>query len=198
MFLLTHPSEARIARFLAAARAGSFSYSQVGLTKDGAAPPGFDRDHNRFRIGSGAQIYQRAIRAVRSWQMFAIPGAQLCWPTAPIEPGTSVAVAFHHYGVFWSLNAARIVYTIAQAPEEDGDVHRFGFAYGTLADHAECGEERFLVEWNRADNSVYYDLFAFSHPRHPLARLAKPLARRMQRNFVRESQQAMLRAVSQL
>ena len=65
--------------------------------------------------------------------MFAQPGAQLCWPSAPIEPAITVAVAFHHFGLFWSLNAARIVYTIA----EEGDVNRLGFAYGTLADHDE-------------------------------------------------------------
>jgi uncharacterized protein (UPF0548 family) len=190
VFLLTHPSEARIARFLQAARAGSFSYSQVGMTKEGAAPAGFDCDHNRFRLGSGASVYERAIRAVRRWQMFAIPGAQLCWPSATIEAGTTVAIAFHHFA-FWSLNAARIVYTL----DEQGEVHRFGFAYGTLADHAECGEERFLVEWDRSDDSVYYDLFAFSHPQHPLVTMTKPLARRLQKNFVRQSQQAMLRAV---
>jgi uncharacterized protein (UPF0548 family) len=28
-------------------------------------------------------------------------------------------------------------------------MRRFGFAYGTLAQHAESGEERFTVEWNR-------------------------------------------------
>ena len=192
VFLLSQPSEARITRFLQAARAGSFSYSQVGMTKESAAPAGFDCDHNRFLLGSGAPVFERAIRAVRSWQMFAQPRIQLCWPTAPIEPEANVAVAFHHYGVFWSLNAARIVYTI----DDHSDVHRIGFAYGTLADHAECGEERFLVEWNRADDGVYYDLFAFSRPRHPLARIAKPLVRRMQKRFVHESQQAMLRAVS--
>ena len=46
---------------------------------------------------------------------------------------------------------------------------RFGFGYGTLPGHAERGEERFSVEWNREDGCVYYDVFAFSHPKHPLA-----------------------------
>ena len=124
-----------------------------------------------------------------------MPNAQLCWPTAPIVAGTTVAIAFHHFG-FWSINGARIVYTIEGADELE-DIQRFGFAYGTLHDHAECGEERFTVEWHHESDAVYYDLFAFSHPAHPLARMAKPLARRLQKNFVRESQQAMVSAASQ-
>ena len=75
----------------------------------------------------------------------------------------------------WSLNACRIVYV---TDEEGADGRRFGFAYGTLADHMEAGEERFMVEWRREDGSVWYDLLAFSIPRHPLARLAAPLSRR--------------------
>ena len=39
----------------------------------------------------------------------------------------------------WVLNACRIVYVI----EEDGPLRRFAFAYGTLPEHAESGEERF-------------------------------------------------------
>ena len=71
-----------------------------------------------------------------------------------------------HFG-FWSLNACRIVYTI----DEEGPVVRFGFAYGTLPDHAEQGEERFSVEWHHEDGTVWYDILAFSRPNHPLASL---------------------------
>jgi len=41
-----------------------------------------------------------------------------------------------------------------------------------------------------------YDLFAFSRPRHPLARLGGPLySRALQRRFARDSLRAMARAV---
>jgi len=89
------------------------------------------------------------------------------------------------------LNASRIVYTI----DGGDDVRRFGFAYGTLADHVESGEERFSVEWRRQDGSVWYDLLAFSRPRHPLAKLGTPVGRALQRRFARDSLQAMARAV---
>jgi uncharacterized protein (UPF0548 family) len=91
-------------------------------------------------------------------------GARL--PDAPSEVGTTAAVVGRHHGSF-SLNACRVVYLI---DEDDGNLRRRGFAYGTLPEHAERGEERFTGEWRREDGSVRYDLYAFSRPNHPLAR----------------------------
>jgi len=71
---------------------------------------------------------------------------------------------------------------------------RFGFAYGTLPDHAESGEERFLVE-RTADGVVWYDIRVFSRPNQFLARLVAPLARHLQDQFRRDSSAAMVRAV---
>jgi uncharacterized protein (UPF0548 family) len=79
---------------------------------------------------------------------------------------------------------------------EDGPVRRFGLAWGTLPDHAASGEERFLLEWDRDERGVWYDILAFSRPRHPLARLGYPWVRRIQRHFGRESAAAMRRAVA--
>ena len=191
MFLLSRPSDADIRGFLAGQHAARFSYAEVGFTRNAAAPAGFNVDHNRVLLGHGQQAFAQATAAIRRWQMFAVARVELCWPTAPIATGAEVAVLARHFG-FWSLNAARVVYTV----NESGEVQRFGFAYGTLRDHAESGEERFLVEWDRRDDSVSYDLFAFSRPQNPLARIAKPLARRLQREFARESKAAMLRAMS--
>jgi uncharacterized protein (UPF0548 family) len=52
-----------------------------------------------------------------------------------------------------------------------------------------------LIEWNREDNNVWYDILAFSRPNHLLARLGYPVVRRMQKRFGRESAAAMQRAV---
>ena len=79
--------------------------------------------------------------------------------------------------------------------DEAGPITRFGFAYGTLPDHAGSGEERFLIEWDQADNSVWYDILAFSRPQHFLVRLGYPMVRRTQKRFGRESAAVMLRAV---
>ena len=91
---------------------------------------------------------------------------------------------------FWWFNACRIVYLI----DDTGPVTRFGFAYGTLPGHAERGEERFLIEWDQSDGSVWYDILAFSRPRHVLARLGYPLTRRLQKQFARDSATAMVDA----
>jgi uncharacterized protein (UPF0548 family) len=56
-------------------------------------------------------------------------------------------------------------------------VKRHGFAYGTLPGHAESGEEWFLVEWDRTDGGVCYDILAFSRPQQILARLGYPWVR---------------------
>lgn len=148
-----------------------------------------------MRLGSGGETYRRAVAALRAWRMTSLGWASVHPAGAPTVPGTIVAIVVHHYG-FWSMHASRIVYAL-DGEETDGDdrVQRAGFAYGTLPAHAATGEERFVVEWRRADDSVWYDLLAFSRPRHPLALLAAPLARRQQRRFGRDSRRAMVEAV---
>jgi uncharacterized protein (UPF0548 family) len=123
--------------------------------------------------------------------MFSMPWVNLHWQSAPIVVGTDVAVSVHHFG-FYSLNACRIVYLV----DEEGTAKRFGFAYGTLAEHPESGEERFTIEWNRADDTIWYDILAFSRPRQMLARLGYPLSRSLQKRFAEGSKAAMINAAS--
>jgi len=80
--------------------------------------------------------------------------------------------------------------------EEQEPLRRFAFAYGTLPEHTESGEERFQVEWHRADDSVWYDILAFSRPHQLFARLAHPYVRRIQKQFARESMRAMKAAIT--
>jgi uncharacterized protein (UPF0548 family) len=87
------------------------------------------------------------------------------------------------------LNACKIVYVV----DERSSSEKFGFAYGTLTDHGERGEERFTVEFN-SDQTVWYDLFAFSRP-DMLARLAYPYTRLLQKRFASDSKAAMQKAV---
>lgn len=184
MFLLTKPRRTQILRFLEAQKSESFSYSQLGSTR-GAQPASGVVDHNRVRLGHGRTTFERAKLAIRNWKMFDLAWVSLFGSEAPIEPGTNVAILVRHFG-FWSLNACRIVYVI----DEIAATQRYGFAYGTLEQHAEIGEERFTVEYNLADDSVTYDLYAVSRP-GPLARLAYPLARKLQKRFAQDSKEAM-------
>jgi uncharacterized protein (UPF0548 family) len=121
--------------------------------------------------------------------MFCMPWVKLYFPNAPVLVGTDVAVCVHHFG-FWSLHACRIVYVV----DEEGAFTRFGFSYGTLTEHAQSGEERFTVAWNRNNDEVWYDIFAFSRPRQMLAKLGYPLSRLLQKRFAEDSKAAMVKA----
>jgi uncharacterized protein (UPF0548 family) len=189
VFCVSAPSEDQIRRFISDQHDTQFSYPEVSASA-GQMPSRYNVDHNRIELGSGEVTWHRAVEAVRRWQMFNIPWLRLCYPTAPIRVGTDVAVLVHHVG-FFSLNACRIVYLV----ENDAGIESFGFAYGTLEEHAESGEERFTVEWNRANDKVSYDILAFSRPHQTLARLGYPLSRFLQKRFARDSKAAMLQFV---
>jgi len=177
MFMIREPSNDDAARFVASQRDLPFTYAEVGATN--ATPPaGYNVDHNRIQLGTGETTFRSAVDALKNWQHFDLGWVVIAPRGVSVEVGATVAVKARAFGT-WSLNASRIVYTIDEA-------RRFGFAYGTLPDHVECGEERFLVEW-LPDDSVWYDILAFSRPQHPLVRLSAPLARMLQKRFARES-----------
>jgi uncharacterized protein (UPF0548 family) len=157
----------------------------------GATPAGYVVDLTRVELGKGQRVFERAKAGLESWEQFRL-GWLEAWPgDTPIEAGRAVAVVAHVIGAWW-LNACRIVYVV----DEQRPIRRFGFAYGTLPGHIEAGEERFLLEWDPANDTVSYDIRAFSRPRHVLARLGYPLVRRMQKQFGRDSAAAMRRHVN--
>jgi uncharacterized protein (UPF0548 family) len=189
MFQIIRPSEPMIHTFLASQRNRDVSYAEVGSSR-GTPPAGYTVDHHRVKLGVGANVFETASAALRGWRMFQLGWVELFWDSAPIEVGSDVAVLVRVFRV-WSLNACRVVYLL----DEPAPVRRYGFAYGTLPDHAESGEERFSIEWHRDDDSVWYDVLAFSRPHQPLARIGYPLTRRLQKRFARDSMAAMVRSV---
>jgi uncharacterized protein (UPF0548 family) len=191
VILLRKPSDAQIGRFLDDQRSLPFSYPEVGASREGA-PSGYSLNHHWGLLGTGHETFARAVRALRTWKMYETGWTKLCWPEAPITEGTVVGVLGRHFGV-WSLNTCRIVYMIE---EEASLLKRYGFAFGTLPGHVERGEERFTVEWHRADDSVFYEVFAFARPAHPLARAGPPFVRLVQRQFAVASLRAMVAAVN--
>lgn len=166
------------------------SYSAIGATAT-TPPAGYVVDHTRIKLGEGEATFSAASNALKKWRQFDLGWLEAWSPETPIQSGEVVAVLARSIGLWW-LNACRLVYVI----DEIGPITRFGFAYGTLPDHVGSGEERFLIEWNRGDGSVWYDILAFSRPQHFLVRLGYPIVRRTQKRFGRESAAAMLRAVS--
>lgn len=185
---LLKPSPASIAAFLQRQHSAPLSYDFTGLSRDipdAATPAGFVFDQRRENIGSGDQAWQRAQQAIEEWIMFRNGWTELHAPHGPPRVGNVVAMLVWIGGLWW-LNPCRVLYEINEA----GATRRFGFGYGTLQAHVERGEERFLVEQDAAGD-VWYNLAAFSQPRHPLVRLFSPLARRIQLQFGRDSMQAM-------
>ena len=189
MLSLRKPSAESIRRLLTEQAALDFSYSAVGATAT-TPPDGFVVDRTRIRLGRGDAVFQSAKAALQRWEQFRLGWVEAWSPETPIKTGEVVAVLARAIGLWW-LNSARIVYVV----DESGPISRYGFAYGTLPDHVEKGEERFLIEWNRADDSVWYDILAFSRPNHFLTRMGYPLVRRAQKRFGRDSAASMLRAV---
>jgi uncharacterized protein (UPF0548 family) len=188
MFALRRPSSAFIRRFLESSAERPLSYERVGLAREPVA--GFDVDEQIAVVGYGEHGYRRAITALRDWRHFDLGWVEVFPARAPLTPGTVVAALIRHAGL-WSLNGCRVVYGIG-TPEES----RFGFAYGTLTNHAECGEEIFEVALSSDTGAVSYTIRAASKPREPLARLGYPIARVYQARFRRDSAQAMTRAVA--
>jgi uncharacterized protein (UPF0548 family) len=187
VFLLPKPSAEKIARFISSQQGSPFSYGEVGATRT-QLPTAYTVDRNRRKLGEGAEVFERSVAALKSWKQFDLGWVRAVPTETPIKVGSIVAILTHHFG-FWSLNACRVVYVI----DDEQPVKRFGFAYGTLADHVETGEERFMIEWHRDTDEVWYEILAFSRPHNFFVKLGVPLARMLQKRFARDSMAAMSR-----
>lgn len=185
MWSFVRPSQQQLEQFCQSESALPYTYDLVGATQRAEFPAGYRWDHHRVVLGTGEKVYERACVALQQWQMF--PQWAQVSPKATPRPGLVVAVVFRLVGIYWK-SSARVVYCLDET-QPDGS-KRFGFAYGTLPGHVESGEELFSVVC-AADGTVSYEIQAFSRPRFWMARLVKPLARRWQLQFVRESQAAM-------
>lgn len=185
---LRKPDTESIHQFRQAQEKLDFTYPAVGATAN-APPAGYVVDHTRIKLGTGAEVFEKAKAALRQWEHFNLGWVQAIPNNTPLEAGSVIGVMASVLG-FWWLNACRVVYVVDEVNV------RFGFAYGTLPGHAESGEERFQIEWDRTDDSVWYDILAFSRPNYFLTKLGYPLVRRFQKKFARDSAAAMVRAVS--
>ena len=190
MVSLRRPSTETIRGFLTVQSKLGFTYTAVGATAS-LPPADYVVDHTRIKLGQGEEVFMKAKAALGRWQQFRLGWVEVWSPETPIQTGEVVAVIARNLGLWW-LNACRIVYVV----DEEEPIQRYGFAYGTLPDHAETGEERFLVERDRASGEVWYDILAFSRPHLLLTRLGYPFVRRVQKRFAKASAAAMLRAVN--
>jgi uncharacterized protein (UPF0548 family) len=184
MFLARRPTRNVIDRFVRESQDLPLSYGPIGIVSTRTADR--DLDDVTVTIGRGQPDFERARAALLAWKQFDIGWVETFPRHAPIAVGTVVAVLIRHLG-FWSLNGCRVVYGVGGP----GDVARFGFAYGTLTNHAESGEELFEVFIDPLTEDVVYRIRATSWPQAMLARFGQPIVRALQERFRDHSVAAM-------
>jgi uncharacterized protein (UPF0548 family) len=147
----------------------TLTYAEVGGTRLADLPAGYT--HDRYSVSLGNDGFEVAKRGIREWRAHVDSGVEVFPPTAPIEAGTNVVLGIP-LGPLCAIAACRIVYVC-------DEVDRFGFAYGTLPEHPERGEEAFIIE-RAATGQVRFAITAFSRPASAVTQLARPLARVVQ------------------
>jgi uncharacterized protein (UPF0548 family) len=188
MFLARRPSRETIDRFLLDSQDLPLSYGPIGIVR--AETPRQGLDEAIVPIGRGETDFARARAALMAWRQFEIGWVETFPRHAPVAVGTVVVVLIRHLG-FWSLNGCRVLYSVGGLD----DVARFGFAYGTLTNHAESGEELFEVFIDPRTDEVIYRIRATSWPQAMLARIGQPFVRALQARFRHHSAAAMKRAI---
>jgi uncharacterized protein (UPF0548 family) len=86
----------------------------------------------------------------------------------------------------WATAPCRVIYVVDQADQ-------FGFAYGTLPGHPETGEVAFTVSQDSAEG-IDFRVTSFSRSVDPLARLAAPITRWVQKRVTRRYLTALMQA----
>jgi uncharacterized protein (UPF0548 family) len=185
VFSLRPPSASDLAGVVAAQAACALTYAEHGAT-DGALPAGYHHDQWEADLGSFDEAtFERLGVAVCHWQVQRGAGLTV-YPADPVRPDLTIALCARLPGAYVTA-AARVVYVTS----EPG---RRGFAYGTLPQHPEQGEEAFHVV--RHGSRIMFRVTAFSRPRHPLARIGAPVSRLIQQHTSRAYLRAMREAAA--
>ena len=129
--------------------------------------------------------FDRAKEGLTTWRAYAGVGARI-FPDLPVRLGDSVLVVVR-FGPVQVVPPCRIIYVIDEA-------NRFGFGYGTLPGHPECGEESFVVE--RGEDATVFRITAFSRPAELLTRVGGPISRQIQVQATRRYLQGLATYVS--
>jgi uncharacterized protein (UPF0548 family) len=164
------------------------TYADIVATLDGVRPQGFHHDRYETVLGSGSETFQRAVNGLRTWEAHHVAGVRVFPKEQDIETGATVVVTL---GTPLLALAApcRIVCLVDEQT-------RWGFAYGTLPGHPEEGEEAFIVSIS-PDETVRFEIVAFSRPGDPLVRLSGPIGRAIQKSGTKGYLRALRRYVDQ-
>lgn len=148
------------------------------------------RTEESIALGSGPEVFDRAARALFSWEFHRSAGLRVEGP-ARVEPlGSREVTATLHVrcGPVTMRAPVRLV-----AVERTS--LRAAFTYRALPGHPEEGEETFAVTVDDAAGTVRFTLDALSRPGPWWARVGAPMARAVQRRITARYLEAALRAV---
>jgi uncharacterized protein (UPF0548 family) len=174
VFFLRRPSPSALDRLLEQARGADLTYAEIGATNGDHRPSGYRHDFDEGLLGDGAETFERSVAELRRWRAHIGAGIEVL-PRGATVAEDETGLLLIQAGGLWTVAPFRVVYVV----EEPGS---FRFAHGTLPGHPEQGEASFAVTQND-DDEVFLRLASFSRPVDPVARLAKPLARRIQRRY---------------
>jgi uncharacterized protein (UPF0548 family) len=148
-----------------------FTYPEVGATRDGELPVGYDHLAREAVVGTGRGAFDRAAAAVFRWSAQRGAGlrVQASGPASSVGTVVLMTAGLRRLGLDIPC---RVVWVVDEP-------NRRGFGYGTLPGHPESGEESFIVSL-RAGDEVVYELRAFSRLATPLSRLGGPVSHRAQ------------------
>ncbi|GAB3992145.1 DUF1990 family protein [Nocardioides marmoraquaticus] len=163
------------------------TYDDVGATRPDladwpATPPTYRRLEDTWRIGHGADSFERAGDAVLAWAVKTRSGFDVL-PPGPARAGCDV------------LLVARLGPVSVREPARVVAVHvatdRRGFAYGTRPGHPVSGEEAFVVHRDAADQ-VWLTVRSLTRPGRAVWRAAFPGLVLAQRAYRRRYARALV------
>lgn len=151
------------------------TYPEVGATREGALPAGYNHLRYRRYIGA-ADAFEIAGEALLTWRMHRAAGVRVDASAERAAPGVTVRTALG-VGPLQLVAPCEVIWAV---DEPD----RAGFGYGTLPGHPERGEESFLVSRD-AKGRVWFTVTAFSRPDRWYARAAGPVGVLFQQLYAR-------------
>jgi uncharacterized protein (UPF0548 family) len=171
-----------MARLAAEYATAMFSYDEVGATKTGHVPNGYEGIELSCPVGRGTECFERAGDDLLTWVMHRAARTHPISSAGTAEPGSHVLLQLRLLGLA-VLAPCRVVWAMT-----DGDER--GFAYGTLPDHPEIGEEAFLVSL-AGDGTVTFRVYGFSRPAPGLPERFRPMTRRIQARAIKRYARAL-------
>ena len=164
------------------------SYPEVGATKAPQLPSGYGHDFYERRLGRGDVVFDRAVAALRVWRAQTGAGIHVAPLGAQVKAGATV-VLIARVGGLWATLPCRVIY-------DDERPEGYAFAYGTLPGHPERDEVAFRIDRSDAWGEVVFRVVSFSRTVDPLARLASPVTRWIQRRVTNRYLSAIAQAAS--